>query len=144
MSSDQQASHSANPAAKQAKTLSNRAFGLIFAGIFCVIALFPLLGKSDPRTWALIVAAAFALPALLLPQLLTPLNRGFNRFGQVMHKIINPLLMGLVFVLTVVPTGLIIRLLGKDPMNRKLDANAASYWIERDIPITKESFDNQF
>lgn len=128
----------------QAKTLSNRSFGLIFAGIFCVIALFPMLFKLEPRFWALAIAGAFALLSIAAPKLLAPLNRGWNRFGQFMHKIVNPLLMGLIFVLTIIPTALIMRLLGKDPMRRKLETDASSYWLERDIPITKESFDNQF
>ena len=138
------AEQSKTPPAKQVKTLSNRSFGLIFAGIFCVIGLFPLLSKSEPRAWALIIAGAFALVSIAAPALLAPLNRGWNRFGQFMHKIVNPLLMGLIFVLTIIPTALIMRLLGKDPMRRKLDTQTSSYWIERDIPITKESFDNQF
>ena len=132
------------PSTAQAKVLSNRSFGLIFAGIFSVIALFPMLGKSEPRVWALIIAGLFTLFSLAAPQLLAPLNRAWNRFGQFMHKIVNPLLMGLIFVLTIIPTALILRLLGKDPMRRKLDPNTSSYWIERDTPITKESFDNQF
>lgn len=140
MSSEQ---HTA-PTLAQTKTLSNRSFGLIFAGIFCVIALFPMLSKSEPRVWALIIAGLFTFFSLVAPKLLTPLNRAWNRFGLFMHKIVNPLLMGLIFVLTIIPTALIMRLLGKDPMRRKLDPNTPSYWIKRDTPITKESFDNQF
>jgi hypothetical protein len=53
--------------------------------------------------------------------------------------------MGFIFFLTVLPTGLILRLLGKDPMRRKFDTQAASYWILReDKSVTKESVDNQF
>ncbi len=129
----------------QPKPLDNRIFGLIFSGIFCVIALFPLLFAGELRQWALIVAAAWAVPALVYPAILAPLNRLWAKFGQVMHSVINPILMGLIFFLTVLPTGLILRLLGKDPMRRKFDTQAASYWILReDKSVTKESFDNQF
>ncbi|MFT6100966.1 MAG: hypothetical protein ACJAYF_003527 [Arenicella sp.] len=62
-----------------------------------------------------------------------------------MHSVINPILMGFIFFLTVLPTGLILGLLGKDPMRRKFDTQAASYWILReDKSVTKESVDNQF
>lgn len=127
------------------KQLANRTFGLIFAGIFLLIALFPVIKGNSVSLWAAYVSAAFAAPALILPWLLTPLNWLFQKFGLVMHKITNPLLMGLVFFITVVPTGLILKLLGKDPMRRKLDPNEASYWIAReDGKLSKESFDNQF
>lgn len=126
------------------KQLSNRAFGLIFAVIFLVIALWPLINGASPRTWALIIVALFALAALLYPSVLTPLNAAWVKFGLFMHKIVNPILMGLIFFLTVLPTGLMLKLFGKDPMRRKLDANTKTYWQDRSEKITKESFDNQF
>ena len=126
------------------KQLSNRTFGLIFAAIFLVIALWPLINGASPRTWALIIVALFAIPALLFPRVLTPLNAAWVKFGLFMHKIVNPILMGLIFFLTVLPTGLMLKLFGKDPMRRKLDVNATTYWQQRDDKVTKESFDNQF
>ena len=126
------------------KQLSNRAFGLIFAVIFLVIALWPLINGASPRTWALIIVALFTLPAILYPSVLTPLNAAWVKFGLFIHKIVNPILIGLIFFLTVLPTGLMLKLFGKDPMRRKLDANATTYWQQRDDKVTKESFDNQF
>jgi len=130
---------------KTSKELSNRTFGLIFAAIFLLIALFPLIKGGEPRIWALLICVFFAISSLILPKLLTPLNRLWAMFGQLMHKITNPLLMGLVFFLTVLPTGIVLRILGKDPMRRKIDPQAKSYWLERKpSKITPESFDQQF
>ena len=127
------------------KPLENRTFGLIFAAIFMAITLFPLLRGSALRMWSLYVSGGFAALAILLPVTLTPLNLAFQKFGMMMHKITNPILMGLVFFLTVLPTGLVLKLLGKDPMHRKLDPQAETYWIKREAHlINKESFDNQF
>lgn len=127
------------------KPLGNRPFGLIFAGIFLIIAAWPLMFGGSFREWAGIVSGVFTAAALIVPAVLTPLNRAWARFGLVMHKITNPLLMGVVFYVTVVPTGLILKLLGKDPLRRKLDKTARTYWIKRDThAITKNSFDNQF
>ena len=130
--------------AKAVKPLSNRSFGLIFAAIFALIGLFPLAFGSELRLWALSIALAFAAVAILLPALLAPLNRAWAKFGLFMHKIVNPILMGLIFFLTILPTGLIMRLLGKDPMHRKLDPQAESYWINRNESVGNEFFDNQF
>lgn len=129
---------------KAVKALSNRSFGLIFAAIFAVIGFLPYVFGSGFRLWALYIALGFAAMALLLPAALAPLNRAWARFGLFMHKIINPILMGLVFFLTILPTGLIMRLFGKDPMQRKLDPQADSYWINRNESVGTEFFDNQF
>jgi len=130
---------------KPQKTLENRTFGLIFAGIFVVFSLFPLLKGNAINYWVAILGGVFAALAVLLPAALTPLNKLFQLFGQFMHKVTNPLIMGLVFFLTVLPTGVILKLLGKDPMRRKLDPAVNTYWIKRDSDsITKELFDNQF
>ena len=127
------------------KVLDNRTFGLIFAAIFLIIGLFPLLFGNGLRNWALIVTGAFAVTAFALPSALGPLNKLWAKFGQLMHKITNPLLMGLVFFLTVLPTGIILKLLGKDPMRRKRDDSAESYWIVREpSSIEAESFNQQF
>lgn len=126
------------------KMLSDRTFGLIFAGIFAVISFFPMLFGNEIRTWALIVSALFFIPAMVYPRVLFPLNKLWLKFGFFMHSIINPILMGLVFFLTVLPTGIILKILGKDPMHRKFESDSKTYWIERNQKISKESFDNQF
>jgi len=135
--------NTARPAA--VKPLANRTFGLIFSAIFLVIALWPMLSGGNLRSWAALIAGGFCVPALFFPKMLAPLNLLWAKFGLLMHKIVNPILMGIIFFIAVLPTGLIMRLLGKDSMQRKLEANANSYWIEREPEsLTKDSFDNQF
>ena len=64
------------------------------------------------------------------------------QFGLLLGKIVTPIIMLLVFFLTVLPTGLIMRLLGKDLLNQKIDRSSPSYWIKRDDPAG--SMRNQF
>lgn len=113
---------------------SDRAFGIVFAVVFLIIALWPLLDGEAPRLWSLIVAGLLGGTAAIRPALLAPFNRAWTRFGLLLHKIVNPVIMALVFYLTVTPTALIMRLLGKDPLRRRFDPDAASYWIKRDPP----------
>jgi len=115
-----------------AKAGSERDFGIVFAVVFAVIGLWPLWNGDPLRLWALIVAAIFLTAAFVLPVALRPLNRLWFLFGLALHKIVNPLVMGLLFYLTVTPTALIMRAVGKDPMHRRFDRQAKSYWIERD------------
>lgn len=116
------------------KAGNERGFGIVFAVVFSVIALWPLLDGEPPRTWAMVLAAGFLAAGLFTPGLLRPLNRVWFLFGLALHKVVNPLVMGLLFFLTVTPMALILRALGKDPLHRKFDPDAASYWIERRPP----------
>jgi len=127
------------------KGSSDRSFGIVFAVVFGIVGFWPLIGGAAPRLWSLIVAAAFLGVAVVCPRLLAPLNRLWLKFGLLLHKVTNPIIMGLVFFLAVVPTALIMKLLGKDPLRRKLDKQAQSYWISREPPgPPPESMKNQF
>ncbi|MDP6175569.1 MAG: SxtJ family membrane protein [Rhodospirillales bacterium] len=113
---------------------TDRAFGLVFVVVLLIIACWPLFDGATPRPWWLATAALLALIAFIRPGLLAPFNRAWTKFGLLLHKIVNPIIMGLVFYLTVTPTGLIMRLLGKDPLRLRFDHEAKSYWIERTPP----------
>ncbi len=116
------------------KTGSDRSFGIVFAVVFTVIGLWPLAGGGDVRLWALGVGSAFALAALVAPASLKPFNRLWFRFGLLLHRVVNPLVMGLLFFVTITPMAWGLRLLGKDPLKRRFDPNVATYWIERRPP----------
>ena len=129
----------------EVKGSSDRAFGLVFSAVFAIIALYPLLGSGTIRSWSLIVAGIFLLLALVIPGVLAPANRLWMKFGELMHRIVSPVALGIVFYLTVLPTGLILRLFGKDPLRLRLDSQADSYWIKREPPgPAAESLNNQF
>ena len=124
---------------------SNRAFGLVFATVFALIGTFPLLSGDDVRLWSLAIAAAFLVVALTLPSVLTQLNRLWLRFGLLLHRIVSPVVLGIMFFLVVTPTGFVMRLLGKDPLRLRYDKAASTYWIERTPPgPPADSLDRQF
>ncbi len=116
------------------KVSSDRAFGIVFTVLFAVIGLWPLIHGGEVRIWSLVLAAVILAVALIRPSLLAPFNRAWMKFGLLLHKITNPVIMGLIFFLAVTPTALIMRAMGKDPLRRKFDPSATSYWIDRDPP----------
>ena len=129
----------------EVKGSSNRTFGLVFSTVFGIIALFPVLGGGMVRVWSLIVAGIFLLLALIFPVILAPANRLWMKFGELLHHIVSPLALGIVFYVTILPTGLLLRLFGKDPLRLRLDRTAESYWIKREPPgPSAESLNNQF
>jgi Saxitoxin biosynthesis operon protein SxtJ len=113
---------------------SNRTFGLVFAAVFGIIALWPLMAGAMPRLWALLVALGFLAVALIAPRLLSPLNLAWFYVGLALHRVVNPIVMAVIYYGTVAPVGLILRVRGKDLLRLKRDPDAESYWIERDPP----------
>ena len=113
---------------------SERGFGLVFAVVFAIIGLWPLLDEDPVRWWALGAAAAFLIVAFVYPRVLWPLNWVWTRFGILLGRIVAPIVMGIIFFLVVTPIALIRRLMGKDSLNLEFDPEADSYWIVRKPP----------
>jgi Saxitoxin biosynthesis operon protein SxtJ len=127
------------------KPSSDRSFGLVIATFFLIITFWPLIHAEAVRWWALAVAAAFAVVALVWTAALAPLNKCWTKLGILLYRIVSPIVLGLLFYVTVTPIALIMRLLGKDPLRLRRDPDAASYWIDRTPPGPgPESMTNQF
>lgn len=125
---------------------SDQAFGYVFAVVFALIGFFPLVRLDAPRWWSLAIAAGFVVFAALVPHVLHPLNRAWLAFGRLLHRIVSPLVMGAIFFLAVTPTGLIMRLRGRDLLSLRRRPDLASYWIEREAEArpASESMTKQF
>ncbi len=114
-----------------------KSFGIVFAVVFAIVGFF--------RPWGFGVAAGFLVLAFVAPRVLQPFNVAWLAFGDVVHTIVNPLIMGVLFFGTVVPIGLLMRLLGKRPLALERDPDAKTYWIERTPPGPEpESLRQQF
>jgi hypothetical protein len=113
---------------------SDRSFGLVFAAFFAVVALLPVMHGAPVRWWALAIAGAFAAAALVVPRLLHPLNRVWFALGLLLHHVVNPVVMAIMFYGAILPMALLLRALGKDILRLKREPQAASYWIAREPP----------
>ena len=112
------------------KISSNRSFGILFSIVFAAIAFWPLLNLGEIRVWSVIVSSIFLLLGLINSKLLYPLNLIWVKFGELIGKIVAPLVMALIFFIILTPIGLFLRLIGKDLLNIKLNKNK-TYWIKR-------------
>ena len=121
---------------------SEKSFGVVFSIVFLIVALYPLINSEGLRIWALVVSIIFFLLAFLAPKILVLPNKLWFKFGLLIGSIVAPIVMAFVYFVTVLPTGLIMRLLGKDLLKQKLDKNAKSYWFKRSEPMG--SMKNQF
>ena len=126
----------------QTEQSSEKSFGIVFSIVFLIVALYPLTNSEGLRIWALVVSIIFFLLAFLAPKILVFPNKLWFKFGLLLGSIVAPIVMAFVYFVTVLPTGLIMRLLGKDLLKQRLDKNAKSYWIKRSVPVG--SMKNQF
>ena len=122
---------------------SDRSFGLTVGGILLAIVLVRL-GLQWWRSGAVTfgwfelvlggIGGALFLLGLIAPAILAPLNRAWMKLGLLLFTIVNPIVLALIFLVTIVPIGLGLRLFGKDPLRLRFEPDAKSYWIERDPP----------
>jgi hypothetical protein len=124
------------------KLPSNRNFGIVFFVFFLIIGLWPLLKNNEIRYWSIFISFIFLSLGLINSKLLNPLNKIWFHFGITLGKIISPVIMGIIFYFVVTPTGLLMRLFGKDLLKLKYEKNISTYWIEKKGP--KSKMKNQF
>ena len=110
---------------------SDRSFGIVFAIAFAVIAVWPLFFGEQLRWWSALMSAIILAVAFTRADVLRPANKLWTRLGALLHKIVNPIVLGVMFFLVVLPTGLLMGLFRKDPLRTRYDKTAGTYWIER-------------
>jgi hypothetical protein len=124
---------------------SDRSFGLVMAAAFAAVTLLNAWHAGRVWPWTGGVVALFLAAALLRPAILHPLNLMWLKFGLLLHRVVNPVIMALLFYGTVLPTGLVMRMLGKDLLRLKREPGADSYWIVRQPPgPAPETMKDQF
>src|SRR5262249_18313309 len=109
-----------------------RSFGCIVGGVFALIGVWPAVWRGQPlRLWSLILGGMLLILALAWPRSLTHIYRLWMTVGEVLGWINTRILLGVLFYLVFTPLGLCMRLRGKDPMQRTLSPEAASYRVVR-------------
>ena len=124
---------------------SDRSFGVVMAVALGAITLLNTWHSGRLWPWTGGLAALFLVAGLLRPSTLNPLNLIWLRFGLLLHKVVNPIVMALLFYGTVLPTGLVMRMMGRDLLRLKRQPDAESYWIVRQPPgPSPETMRDQF
>ena len=123
------------------KKSSEKSFGILFSIIFFLIAIWFFLEDGKFIFWALALSFIFLFVAFLKKELLKPLNIAWIKLGEILGKIIAPLVMTLIFFFILTPLSFIIRIFGKDLLKLKFSKDN-SYWIKREKNIT--TMDKQF
>lgn len=124
---------------------SDRSFGLVFTGFFFLFSATLALYGSNNYQYFLWLAFVLCIISIVKPLVLRPLNILWFNFGKLLHHIISPIILALIFFTVVTSTGILMRIFGKRPLNLCFDPNLSTYWINRNPPGPKsDSFNNQF
>jgi hypothetical protein len=132
---------SAKPDRKELRT-----FGLSL-GVVCLIwaGILWWRGHRAPLPWLLGAAPVLVLLALAAPAVLGPVHRVWMPVAKGIARALTWLLLTLTFYLVFTPYGIVLRMLGKDPLDRGFEKGRASYWHRRsDGPFDPERLGKQY
>lgn len=118
--------------------LSTGAAIAAFFGMF-----FPWLLDLSYPVWPWVLFAILALGGLLLPESLRPVHYWWMRLALLISRVTTPIVLGVVFFFVFMPFGLVAKILGKDPMKRKLNDNIDSYRVDSE-PSAREDLENPY
>ena len=124
------------------KRSSNRSFGVLFFVVFLSVGFWPMLNSGTPNYYLILFSLIFLILGLINSKILSPLNMGWIKLGEILGKIIAPIVMAFVYFLILTPISLLVRLFGKDLIGMKFSNNIKSYWIKRKKDLG--SMDKQF
>ena len=123
------------------KKSSSKSFGYLFFGIFLALAVWVYVKNQNLNFWLISTSLVFLVLTLIKSKLLVVLNDLWIKFGELLGKIISPIVMSIVFFLIVTPIGLVLKIVKKDLLKLKFN-NDKSYWLKKSKTI--ESMDKQF
>jgi hypothetical protein len=126
------------------RSASNRSFGLLLATICLIITGIHFWHGHMAFAWTAL-ALVLLVTSLTVPRVLAPAKRLWLKLAEVLSRVMTPIALGLMYVVAMIPIGLLIRLSGKDLLSLRRDSSVTSYWIKRAAGgPTPESLKDQF
>ena len=121
---------------------NNKGFGLLFSIVFLLIGLWPLIKGDNPRVIFFPIALIFLILGLMNAKILSPLNGLWIKFGEILGKIIAPIVMALIYFIILTPLSFLVRMTGKDLLKVKFSNKVHTHWIKRvkDLGSMKKQF----
>lgn len=122
-----------------------RNFGIVIGVAFAVIAGILFLYQKERYFYFLSCALLFFGLGIFFPLVLKPIQKLWMSLSVLMGWFMTRVILTIVFCLVVVPLGILIKILGKDLLNIKLDKSVNSYWVNiESVCLDKQSYENQF
>ena len=126
------------------KQTYTRNFGYLLTFIFSIICLYPILNQADINLWAAVLSLVFFVITIFFNQLLVLPAYLWMQLGKLLHLIISPIILFLVYFFSIIIVGLLLKIFGKDPLDKKYNLENKSYWVEKKKNLEPKDLFNQF
>ena len=110
---------------------SNRTFGILFFIVFFVFGVWPIINNENLRWWSIVISIIFLFLGSLNSNILTPFNKAWIKLGEVLGRVIAPVVMAIIYFVVITPIAIILKLMKKDLLKIKF-SHVNTYWIKRD------------
>ena len=110
---------------------SNRSFGLLFFIVFIGVGLWPIIKGEEANIYLILISLFFLILGLINSKILSPFNKAWIKFGEILGSVIAPIIMALVFFVFLTPISFLVRVFGKDLLGIKFNKKKTSYWVNR-------------
>jgi hypothetical protein len=111
-----------------------REFAFVFAALATLIGLAPLVHRGSPRFVALGVTIILLVIGLFAPRILSAPARAWLALAKLLNRTVSAVVLAIIYVVVITPTGLVRRFSRKDPLQRAFDRAATTYWTDREEP----------
>lgn len=126
--------------------ISDKSFGLQLSSVLFLLSVLGLIFGWNIRIWMLLLFLSLLTftVAVKASKLLNPLATFWMSIANLLGKFFSPIVLGLIFIVIVVPIAIIGRIMGRDELGIS-QKSKDTYWVERVTKFSwKESFKNQF
>ena len=113
------------------KVGSERSFGYTFCVFFLLFFLFSIYHNNGLNYYLLLISIFFFIVTFIKPSFFKKPNLLWFKLGMLIGSFISPIVMTLIYVITILPVGIILKLFNKDVMNIKIKKSHKSYWINK-------------
>ena len=109
-----------------------KVFIFIWAFIFFTIGIYPFFYNKELQLWAIVLSVCFVIVAFLRPIIFLVFYQIWTKFGIFIGGIISKIIMFVLYFGLFTPVSILLKILGKDLLNKKVNKSQVSYWIDRE------------
>jgi hypothetical protein len=122
-----------------------RKFGLMFSALCFGACAYLIYLQNDSWVWLACGSGFFLVTGLVGYVILRPIYMGWMKFALALGWVSTRVLLGIFFFFIVTPVGLMMRLMGKDLLDKKLNHSATTHWKKRElVPFDPKRMERQF
>ena len=123
---------------------SIRNFGLVFFVVLTILGVWLSFKQNPSAHYLVLTGLLFLFFGIFLPKLLIPFYRLWMLLGIIMGWVVSRIVLIFLFYLVFTPINLILKIMGKDILDKKIEKEKNSYWRKFEESENTDHYKNQF